>query len=106
MCQQGGAVCLQKSGHIALRILAKPGARTNSVTNVGDDEISVAIAAPSREGEANQELIDYIRKVLGLKKNELILEKGGKSRLKTLVIESSRISPEEVITRLKNAAKV
>ncbi|KAJ1373702.1 hypothetical protein KIN20_036181 [Parelaphostrongylus tenuis] len=105
MHQQGGAVSLYKNGHIALRIFAKPGAKINSVTNVGDDEISVAIAAPPREGEANEELVDYMRKLLDLRKSELTLDKGGKSRLKTLLITSSRISPEEVIAKLKGAVK-
>lgn len=44
---------------------------------MGESEVGVAIAAPPREGEANEELIDYIRGVLGLKKSELSLDKVG-----------------------------
>lgn len=45
------------------------------VADVGEDEVGVAVAAPPREGEANSELVDYMRSVLGLKKSELTLDK-------------------------------
>jgi hypothetical protein len=35
------------------------------------DVVSVAIAAPPRDGEANQELIEYIASVLDLKKSQV-----------------------------------
>ncbi|KAK6044984.1 hypothetical protein COOONC_17511 [Cooperia oncophora] len=104
MSKQTGAVSVDKNGNILLRILAKPGAKMSAVTanfqsfnlcsldfslfwgktvhssdcslsDVGDDEVGVAIAAPPREGEANEELVDYMRGVLGLKKSELVLDK-------------------------------
>ncbi|VDM79980.1 unnamed protein product, partial [Strongylus vulgaris] len=82
MAQQNAAVSVDKSGNFVLRILAKPGAKVSAVTDyfaplilyptplipscldVGETEIGVAIAAPAREGEANEELIDYMRGVL------------------------------------------
>ncbi|PIO69696.1 TIGR00251 family protein [Teladorsagia circumcincta] len=105
MSKQSGAVSVDKNGNILLRILAKPGAKMSAVTDVGDDEVGIAIAAPPREGEANEELVDYMRGLLGLKKSELVLDKGGKSRSKTLLITSSRISLEEVVAKLKAAAE-
>ncbi|CAJ0596133.1 unnamed protein product [Cylicocyclus nassatus] len=104
MAQQNAAISTDKSGNIILKILAKPGAKVSAVTDVGESEIGVAIAAPAREGEANEELIDYMRGVLGLKKSELSLDKGGKSRSKTLLITSSRITSEQVVAKLKAAA--
>ncbi|KAK6725767.1 hypothetical protein RB195_004219 [Necator americanus] len=105
MAQQNAAVSVDKNGNIVLRILAKPGAKVSAVTDVGESEIGVAIAAPPREGEANEELVDYMRGVLGLKKSELSLDKGGKSRSKTLLITSSRISSEQVVSKLQAAAE-
>ncbi|KHJ75047.1 hypothetical protein OESDEN_25337, partial [Oesophagostomum dentatum] len=46
---------------------------------VSETEIGVAIAAPAREGEANEELLDYMRGVLGLKKSEISLDKASAS---------------------------
>ncbi|KAK6009692.1 hypothetical protein OSTOST_25358 [Ostertagia ostertagi] len=46
-----------------------------------------------------------MRGVLGLKKSEIVLDKGGKSRSKTLLITSSRISSEEVVAKLKAAVE-
>ena len=42
----------------------------------------MAIAAPPKEGEANDELVSHLAHVLGVKKNTVFLEKGSKSRHK------------------------
>jgi hypothetical protein len=41
------------------------------------DAVSVAIAAPPSEGEANAELCRYLCKVLGLRKSDVVLDKVG-----------------------------
>ncbi|KJH47532.1 hypothetical protein DICVIV_06373 [Dictyocaulus viviparus] len=75
MSQQRGAITLHRNGTIALRILAKPGAKSTAITDVGEDGIGVAIGAPPREGEANEELVSFIGKILDLKKSEIALDK-------------------------------
>lgn len=44
-------------------------------SDVGESEIGVAIAAPPREGAANEELVEFIGKLLGLRKSELAFDK-------------------------------
>ena len=69
-----------------------------------DDGIEVSIAAVPKNGEANEELIEYMSDVLGIKKKELSLDKGGKSRSKVLEISSSDLTtPEEVYDILKSS---
>ncbi|TKR96146.1 hypothetical protein L596_010208 [Steinernema carpocapsae] len=64
-----------KTGEITLRIHAKPGAKISAITDVGEQEIGVAIAAPPRDGQANEELIESMAKFLGLRKSELSFDK-------------------------------
>lgn len=45
------------------------------VTDVSEEAVGVAIAAPPTDGEANAELLRYISKVLELKKSEVSLDK-------------------------------
>ena len=43
------------------------------------EAVSVAIAAPPTEGEANAELCHYLSKVLELRKSDVVLDKVGLS---------------------------
>ncbi|XP_009329255.1 PREDICTED: UPF0235 protein C15orf40 homolog [Pygoscelis adeliae] len=73
------------------------------VTDVTAEAVGVAIAAPPSEGEANAELCRYLSKVLEVKKSEVILEKGGKSREKVVKILAS-MTPDEILEKLKKEA--
>uniref|UniRef100_A0A6I8R0P1 Chromosome 15 open reading frame 40 n=1 Tax=Xenopus tropicalis TaxID=8364 RepID=A0A6I8R0P1_XENTR len=98
-----GPVSRDKTGSVIISIHAKPGAKQNAITDVTADAVGVAIAAPPTEGEANAELCRYLSKVLVLKKSEVSLDKGGKSREKVVKISAS-ITPEVVLEKLKEAA--
>uniref|UniRef100_A0A8C6FX04 Chromosome 15 open reading frame 40 n=1 Tax=Moschus moschiferus TaxID=68415 RepID=A0A8C6FX04_MOSMO len=69
-------------------------------TDVTTEAVSVAIAAPPTEGEANAELCRYLSKVLELRKSDVVLEKGGKSREKVVKLLTST-PPEEILEKLK-----
>ncbi|KAG9272430.1 hypothetical protein AMEX_G13426 [Astyanax mexicanus] len=98
-----GPVSTLKDGQLAISIHAKPGAKQNAVTDVSSEAVGVAIAAPPSEGEANAELVRYLSKVLELKKSEIVLDKGSKSRDKIIKVSAS-ISKEEVLEKLQREA--
>uniref|UniRef100_A0A8D0BL62 CO040 protein n=1 Tax=Salvator merianae TaxID=96440 RepID=A0A8D0BL62_SALMN len=98
-----GPVAHDKSGSVTISVHAKPGSKQNAVTDVTADAVGVAIAAPPSEGEANAELCRYLSKVLEVKKSEVVLEKGGKSREKVVKILAS-LTPEEVLEKLRKEA--
>ncbi|XP_072806981.1 UPF0235 protein C15orf40 homolog isoform X2 [Vicugna pacos] len=68
--------------------------------DVTAEAVSVAIAAPPAEGEANAELCRYLSKVLELRKSDVVLDKGGKSREKVVKLLAST-TPEEILEKLK-----
>lgn len=80
------AVSLNQNGDILLKIHAKPGAKQNSITDIQPEAINVSIAAPPVDGEANAELTKYISKVLQLRKSDVSIDRGSKSREKTIII--------------------
>lgn len=94
------AVSLNSSGSIVLRIHAKPGAKQNTITDIMDEAIGVQIAAPPVDGEANAELVKYIAKVLHLRKSDVSVDRGSKSREKKLLV-SGDIDPAQVLALLK-----
>ncbi|KAI5709700.1 hypothetical protein M8J76_006218 [Diaphorina citri] len=98
-------IVLDKSGNILVHILAKPGAKTNAITDVTQDRIGVQINAPPVDGEANTELVKYLSKLLGLRKSDVSLDKGSKSRQKTICINKDACSLDDVHNKLMNEAK-
>ncbi|NWV57339.1 CO040 protein, partial [Daphoenositta chrysoptera] len=98
-----GPVVAAGGGAVRVAVRAKPGARCSAVTDVTAEAVGVAIAAPPSEGEANAELCRYLSKVLEVKKSDVILEKGGKSRDKVVKILVST-TPDEILEKLKKEA--
>ncbi|XP_063980601.1 UPF0235 protein C15orf40 homolog isoform X2 [Diachasmimorpha longicaudata] len=78
---QGGPVTTDKGGNVVIQIHAKPGAKHNKITGVG-----VAISAPPVEGEANTELLKYLSSVLGVRKSDVSLDRGSRSRQKKVIV--------------------
>lgn len=90
------AISVNKSGEVVLRIHAKPGAKQNSITDVSCEAVGVQIAAPPIDGEANTELIKFMSKVLQVRKSDLSLDRGSKSREKTLLLAKNTIDVDRV----------
>uniref|UniRef100_A0A8C5RUR8 Uncharacterized protein n=1 Tax=Laticauda laticaudata TaxID=8630 RepID=A0A8C5RUR8_LATLA len=93
-------VTMDKNGSVVISVHAKPGSKQNAVTDLTTDAVSVAIAAPPSEGEANAELCRYLSKVLKVKKSDVVLEKGSKSREKVVKILAP-LTPEDVLDKLR-----
>lgn len=94
-------VSVDKNGNLRIKIHAKPGAKVNSITDINEQEIGVQINAPPVDGEANSELVKYIASCLGIKKSCVSVEKGNKSRQKTILVTDSSLSTETVIAKFK-----
>nr|XP_011766892.1 UPF0235 protein C15orf40 homolog isoform X2 [Macaca nemestrina] len=99
-----GPVAVDPKGCVTITIHAKPGSRQNAVTDLTAEAVNVAIAAPPSEGEANAELCRYLSKVLELRKSDVVLDKGGKSREKVVKLLAST-TPEEILEKLKKEAR-
>ncbi|VDM28331.1 unnamed protein product [Toxocara canis] len=69
--KEDASISMDKNGRIVLRIHAKPNAKKSRVTEIGDSEIEVAIAAPPRDGQANDTLREAIAVILGLRKSDV-----------------------------------
>ncbi|XP_063433285.1 UPF0235 protein C15orf40 homolog [Mytilus trossulus] len=95
-----GPVNTKPDKSVSIKILAKPGAKHNSITGFEDDGIGVQISAPPVDGEANTELVKYMAKVLGIRKSDISLDKGSRSRNKVLVVNG--LEKDVIITNIKS----
>ena len=74
------------------------------MTDISADCVGVQIAAPAKEGEANEELVRFLADILNVKKRSLSLDKGTKSRQKMVIIDSAETSVDQVRERLSQEA--
>ncbi|KAK1264353.1 hypothetical protein QJS04_geneDACA008622 [Acorus gramineus] len=72
---------------VSITVHAKPGSKIATITDFGDESVGVQIDAPARDGEANAALIEYMASVLGVKRRQVSIGSGSKSREKIVLVE-------------------
>ncbi|KAL5715007.1 hypothetical protein ACHQM5_016897 [Ranunculus cassubicifolius] len=87
---------------VAITVHAKPGSKIATITDVDDDAVGVQIDAPAKDGEANAALLEYISQVMGVKKRQVSLGAGSKSRDKIVIIED--VTLQSVFDALNKAS--
>lgn len=84
-------------GGSRLLIHVQPGAARSAIAGVHGDALKVRVAAPPVEEAANAALLMFIAGWLEVSRGEVTIERGDKSRRKTLRVA---LSPEEIERRL------
>jgi uncharacterized protein len=86
---------------IAFRV--QPNAGRNEVAGCTGGVWRVKVAAPPDKGKANKELIEFLSRVLRLKKDSLNISQGLTSHNKIVQVEG--LALEEIAARLSQARK-
>ena len=86
---------LHRSGGLLLLIRAKPTGKRNRLANISGPALEVELAAKPQNGEANAELIDYLSDILHVKKRDLHLISGDKSRDKQVLVAPGLIDMDK-----------
>ena len=89
----------EKDQEIILRLHAQPGAKRTSVVGLYGDKLKIAVATPPVDGKANQAIIAFLAKTLGLSKSKLTIISGETSREKRIRIQG--ITADECVTKLQ-----
>lgn len=84
---------------LILPVRAQPGARKAGVMGERNGALKLAVVAPADEGRANYALIEMLHDVLDLKKSQIELIQGHKSRDKQFLIHG--LSRAELEARLQ-----
>ena len=88
-----------KDGKVLITISAKPGAKVSEITEVSESSIGISISAPPVDGEANTQLLKFLSQVLGVKKSDLCLESGSRSRSKVVSVSGVSAAQVEIIVK-------
>lgn len=87
---------------VAITIHAKPGSKIAAITDFSDEALGVQIDAPPKDGEANAALVEYMSSVLGVKRRQVSIGSGAKSRDKVVIVED--VTLQKVFDILDKAA--
>ena len=80
----------KQSGRVGFRIRVQPSSRKDEIVGWNEDgELRVRLAAPPVEGAANKRIPVFLAKQLGLKKRDIVIESGERSRSKLLSTPAS-----------------
>lgn len=86
-----------------LSVRVVPGAKKSQITGEAGGLLRVRLQAPPVEGKANRELLKLVARELGLKKSQVVLTRGDKSREKTVLLAGVTLSQAQ--DRLKYALR-
>lgn len=91
----------EDSDFCLLTIRVVPNGRATRFEGVGDDPASVRIrlAAPPVDGRANEELVRYLSRALGLRRRAIAIVGGEKARIKRVRLDG--IGVGEAVARLQ-----
>ena len=92
-----------KKKGITFDIQVIPNASRTEIAGVQEGVFKVKVTAPPMEGAANEACIKLLAKELGLKKSQMEISSGAKSRKKTVLIKD--ISKAELETKINNIRK-
>jgi len=72
---------------VSIAVLVAPRASRTAVAGDADDRLRIRVAAPPVEGAANEELIRFLARTLGLPRASVTLTAGAAGRRKTVAAE-------------------
>ena len=74
-------------GTLLFSIRVVPRASRNEVVGwTGDGVLKVRVTAPPVEGAANQEIVSYVARILGVKRSDIVITSGHHSKNKRLQV--------------------
>jgi len=81
-----------------ISVRVRPNAARNEVVDVTDGIYLVKVSAPPVKGKANNELVAFLSRLLGVSKSQVNIIKGYTSRSKVIALDG--LSQEDIMKRL------
>lgn len=94
------AWCAPLSGAVRLSVQITPNAKKTEVTGVLDDALKIRLQAQPIEGKANEALIKFLAKALGVPRSGVTITHGQASKKKLIEVVSATLTPDDVARRL------
>lgn len=89
---------IKDNGAVTLKLHIQPNASRTEVAGLHGDALKIKIAAPPADHQANDKLLEFLRKSFKVAKNQVILLHGEHSRQKVVEILDPPCSPDFLLT--------
>ncbi len=76
---------------LLITVRVQPNAKSSEIVGCVDGVWKIKLKAPAIEGRANEELIKFLAKKIGIAKSEIEIVKGKTSRMKVLKLPDSAL---------------
>jgi hypothetical protein len=73
-------------GGVALEVLVQPRASRTRVVGEHDGRLKIQLAAPPVDGEANAALVEFLARVLAVRRSDVVIGRGETGRRKTVQV--------------------
>ena len=94
------AWCSALPGAIRLAVQITPNAKKTEVVGLLDDALKLRLQAQPVEGKANEALVRFLAKALGVPRGAVTIMHGHANKRKLVEVVSATLTPEEVERRL------
>jgi uncharacterized protein (TIGR00251 family) len=84
---------------LTLHIHAQPGAKRTEVIGLHGDCLKVRLASPPVEGKANECLIEFLARRLGVRKGQIVIARGMSSRRKSVFVAATGLQPDVLLEK-------
>ena len=94
------AWCSAVPDGVRLTLQITPNAKKTEVIGLLDGALKLRLQAPPVEGKANEALVKYLARALGVPRGAVTITHGHTGKRKLVEIVSATLTPDEVGTRL------
>ena len=84
---------------VAIHVHAQPGAKRTEVAGLYGDCVKVRVASPPVDGKANECLIEFLARRLGVKRSQVTIIRGMSSRRKKVFVAAAGLRPEVLLEK-------
>ena len=89
-------------GGVEIDLQIQPRASRTEVIGAHGDALKIRLAAPPVDGEANEELVRFLAKTLGVPKSAVTIARGATGRRKVVRVEGASVAAAEKGLRVES----
>ena len=94
----------QNSNGVIIPLKVIPKAKRNSIIGIHQGRLKVSVTQAPEKGKANQAVIQFLAKELGIKKSQLALVSGETSQTKQILVSGITLQEvQEIIVKVLNS---
>jgi len=88
----------QDGNRFTLTLHIQPGAKRTEVMGLHNGALKIRVASPPVDGQANSNLLTFLKKAFDVPSSQVILKQGSSGRRKVVEILDAKRAPDELLS--------